>query len=509
MNKNTPLLTALALGLLAQAGAAQTSRDPWLWPFASSSIWNTSIGSGAVYKAANITDAYSISTDDEILTKTYSWNPSRTLFEMGNWFDRDSGTVDTGKRINLPDNFIVPDAYVRPDGSGHTPNNCSAFLRPDGKTLLHVAPLTRPTNGGNVWGFPGPPGFYKPEISLTGDGLGAGAHQSELSAIGGSVRLGELFSAQPIRHALKINLWAKRYFYHDISESDGKAGFRWPATGADFYAGFEGDYNGTNTSLQHGTLLAIPPSVTQASLNLETAPARKLFFALQNYGAYVVDDTAWDSHALCVEDKAVAEFTTRQGYDYYSTWDNPTPFYRDVTKLYKALSIVDNNGPNSIGGGGTRRQADAPPINRVLNMGFEETGPNPNPLFWTKWSNTASETASYSEAGGRSGASHGTHWSANAYRVYTSQRLTGLSNGLYTARVWVRSSGGQITCQFQVEGYSSPSVARVAAITAASGWTMREIRDINVQNGAATVGIWSDARAGNWVNFDDLEFYKQ
>ena len=44
---------------------------------------------------------------------------------------------------------------------------------------------------------------------------------------------------------------------------------------------------------------------------------------------------------------------------------------------------------------------------------------------------------------GHSGDFRLTHKAAEAYQVETSQIVTGLANGWYTLRAWVRSSGGQ------------------------------------------------------------------
>ena len=108
-----------------------------------------------------------------------------------------------------------------------------------------------------------------------------------------------------------------------------------------------------------GSLLAIPPSVSEDSLGLETVPGKKLFHALQDYGGYIVDDTAWDAHAIAVEKGVEEEFRGTYGYDF---GDTSEPFYEDANKLFQALYVVNNNGPNSIGGGGKPRQPLAPPI---------------------------------------------------------------------------------------------------------------------------------------------------
>ena len=126
-------------------------------------------------------------------------------------------------------------------------------------------------------------GWRTPDVNIYGSGIRGGHGGSGMSSIGGSIRRGELTSSQPIRHALKINLWAQRYLYYSSSNP----GYRWPSDRADSYAANQ--YKGTNPKLVMGTLLAIPPVVTEKSLDLQTPAGRKLFQALQNYGGYADD----------------------------------------------------------------------------------------------------------------------------------------------------------------------------------------------------------------------------
>ena len=53
------------------------------------------------------------------------------------------------------------------------------------------------------------------------------------------------------------------------------------------------------------------------------------------------------------------EFREKYGYDFNG---KSGKFYNDFMKLFQALYIVDNNTPNSVGGGGTPRVELAPPI---------------------------------------------------------------------------------------------------------------------------------------------------
>ena len=41
---------------------------------------------------------------------------------------------------------------------------------------------------------------------------------------------------------------------------------------------------------------------------------------------------------------------------------NGAALYADLVKVFQALSVVANNGPESIGGGGTPRRPPPPPI---------------------------------------------------------------------------------------------------------------------------------------------------
>jgi hypothetical protein len=320
------------------------TRDPWLWPFAATSPWNMPIGSGAQYAPANIQNGSYSTVDVDLLYRVPAGAPVRNVYTPGAWGPgRCTGTTPQGT-LTIPDNLIVPDAT-----STHTPNNASAFLLADGRTLVQLNPLARCTYGGNVYGW------RTPNVDIYGEGLPGGHGGSGLSSIGGTIRLGELTGTAPIRHALKANLWAKKYLYYSASAPT--PGYRWPALRADSYAA--SGYGGTNPQLVMGSLLAIPPSVTEASLGLRTPAGRKLFRALQDYGAYVVDDTAWDVHALSVQEGVTQEFKAFYGYDFFASSGD---FFNDFNALFRALHVVTNSDPNSVGGGGTPRAPLAPPF---------------------------------------------------------------------------------------------------------------------------------------------------
>lgn len=98
-----------------------------------------------------------------------------------------------------------------------------------------------------------------------------------MSAIGGTIRLGELVPGGVISHAMKVNLFADKNLYYDSK----LLGFRWPALTNDSYA--SNNYRGKNPALRMGALLAIPPQIAD-NLNLLTEPGKILLQAFRKIG---------------------------------------------------------------------------------------------------------------------------------------------------------------------------------------------------------------------------------
>jgi hypothetical protein len=337
----------------AKAPVANASRDPWLWPFAADSIWNMPIGSNAVYKPAGLQPAKHVGVDTQILLRTTAADPEREVLKSPSFKSR-VGTEPLGFRLRVPDDWTIPDAGSA-NPYGLTPNACYAILLPDGKSVLQGTCICRPQPGGPVYlpGWTARPGNRQP-ISLTGDGLGKiGQGASGLSTLGGTLRKGELVGEDPIRHVIKLNPYAARFCFY----SQEIPGWRWPGHKADSYAAEE--YKGTNRAVVMGSLLALKPDATPESLGIKTAPGRKLFHVLQDYGTYFAEDAHWDTWDLVVERDAEKEFEQAHGFSMKSeTWRD------EVNRLVIALQVIDNNGPQSIGGGGRPRQPLAPPFTR-------------------------------------------------------------------------------------------------------------------------------------------------
>ena len=329
---------------LATAGASPT-RDPWLWPFSSDSIWNTPLGSGAVLVPAGLNSNGGVAIDPEILARTSPGAPQRQIFAPAGWETREGGNQLVGS-ASFNDDLVVPDARKH-----WTPNFSAAVLQPDGFTIENLGPICRPREGSPVWAY------RFPTTDLRGDGITGSHGGSGLSALGGSIRRGELLGEQPIRHAIKVNIFCEKFTYFGKE----RAGFRWPSDRADSYAAK--GYKGSNPAVVMGSLLCLKPDLDPGSLGLKTTVARKLAQALQDYGAYISDDAAHDVFYFCAEQGVREECASVLGI---SLEGSAGPFYDDIKKLVPLLQVVDNNSAASIGGGGVRRAALAPPLSEMV-----------------------------------------------------------------------------------------------------------------------------------------------
>ena len=263
-------------------------------------------------------------------------------------------------KVPFPKDFIIPDA-----DPPATPNNCAAILLPDGESILQTWPLCRNVSGGPIFGHLS----FGENIttqntstftSIYSDGIYGGHGGSGLSSIGGTVRKGELLpNSTGIKHVLKWEFNSMQYYYNPhntTNNSDHSICKRWPAVTCDIK--WTTEYNGTVPATKIGSLLAIPPSMkSEIEAKLESIPGKMILNAMVDYGAYIVDSVGWNENQFCVELGVQQEFNASWGYDMIHS-----VFSKDIMYMTQFFHVVDNNGPNNIGGGGTPRQPKPPPI---------------------------------------------------------------------------------------------------------------------------------------------------
>lgn len=332
----------------ASPPASAGSRDVLQQPFASDSIWNMPIGSGAVYVPAEIDAAAEagLGIDPDVIILEPDAPLTAVHYNGDAWSGADRCEPEEYLYdVPIPDDFVIPGA-----SEGYRPNHAAAVLMPDRRTLKQMQPLTRCEAGGPATAL-----TDYPDADLYGDGI-EGAHGgSGLSSIGGTIRLGELVPGGEIRHAIKINLYDPEIWGGDDDR------FRWPAVKADEPSHYSGD----NEALKMGALLALPADLDIDDLDLATEPARMLAWTLQNYGGYVVDQTSEEFYAVAVEfspdGRVEDEFEDVWGFS-MTPDDVEDPFSRDMAAIFQALAVVDNNAPDAVGGGGTPLQPLAPDV---------------------------------------------------------------------------------------------------------------------------------------------------
>jgi hypothetical protein len=355
------ILIYIGLSICLQSYLLGQTRDPYFWPFETTSIWNTPIGDGARYVHAGIQPAlaYGMTIDEDYIHMYPEAPLTPVMLSSAAWHtdrSRCDADGDLIYKVPLKKNWeISPDTW-----DGRTPNAGLAVLMPDGRTIRQNQPFAR-----CIQGEYGTSKYLFDDVGLYGHGM-TGAHGgSGLSAIGGAIRVGQLVPGGEINHAIKVNLYAgKNLYYGD------RKGHRWPAPVADGYASST-SYAGTTPATTMGSLLAIPYFIDLDTFALETEPARILARTFQRYGAYIVDDTAWDVYALIIEwgpkGRVAEEFESVWGFTMQQS-SQDHPWSRDIRKIMTHLHVIDNNSPDSVDGGGNPLAPLAPEFGRAGNI---------------------------------------------------------------------------------------------------------------------------------------------
>jgi len=138
----------------------------------------------------------------------------------------------------------------------------------------------------------------------------------------------------------------------------------------------------------------------------------------------------------------------------------------------------------------------------ITNGGFETGGASQTPSGWSTYVTTGAATADFSEVGGHSGSYQLAHWASTAYKIETYQYLSGLTNGTYTLRAWVRS-GTSSQSWLALKGCGSTD--KVTYVPAVGDWVQVAVTQ-TVTNNQCTISLNSSAAANGWANFDDITF---
>jgi arabinogalactan endo-1,4-beta-galactosidase len=171
--------------------------------------------------------------------------------------------------------------------------------------------------------------------------------------------------------------------------------------------------------------------------------------------------------------------------------------YATYVSLLSARQIKDNNPATD------NKYQDSV----IVNSGFESDAPTISPYGWTTTSADQNNSdASRTVEGGYSGKYALEHRKGTAYKVTTSQTMTGLSDGYYSLWAWVRNSGGQNFCFLAMQ--ADGDIQRMTSLPVADTWAQVVVRGVTVKNGKCTISLSSDANAENWCQVDDLQLVR-
>lgn len=295
------------IGVARRTVTAAAPRQAALHPFASTSVWNTGIGSEAVFESRTDTRTANM------LTATPAVN--RAQWSIPVFRATTSDTLGTlySVRDNKTYTIRIPAAATGAAGSGGTADGHATIIQPDGVTAYDTYKLVKVTE--TSW-----EAQSTRVTDLRGSGIGGGVRAAGVPALAGLIRAHELRAGR-IDHAVAVAM----------PNSVLKSGWVFPARSQ--------DANGTTAyygQVPMGSLIALPPSLDISKLAL-SPEGRALARALQSYGGYVVDRAG--TAALYCEVDCDAAATDRMAADWRI--------------LFREMRVVANSSATSVGGGGT------------------------------------------------------------------------------------------------------------------------------------------------------------
>ena len=311
-------------------------------PFHCDSMWNKPLQNGAIDVDADWNASKNFHSVEEVLIHQVNLsNPTRNSYSKTS--DAYCASLNTGIThftVPLPDSLLV---------ESRRSNGIAVFVWPDGSVmesyLWQKCSIQAPHAGGRFLPSSTP-------YNISGDGNPTRGAQlgSEIGALGGTIRSGELTTAPgvEINHALKCTLTGLNKYFN---ASDPQPGWKWPAKVDDGNAST--NYIGTNQHNKIGALYRLPANYN-CSANMVTEPGRKVCEALRVYGCFDVDshpNTSAIGFQIGVEIASPTDRTVPNQMlsTYNINMTSPSAstasgqWRDDLHTMYNAMRVVTNN----------------------------------------------------------------------------------------------------------------------------------------------------------------------
>lgn len=301
------------------------TRDPRRQPYSEYSLWNTAIGSGAIWSSPQDADTKDLRTLGGAINAEW-WTP---------WIFQASAADPIGTLTVRDDAYPLPDQTIQiPREAQASPDSDAnlAIISPDGHFYYNHFGCQRDAAGTGFSCFAG----EKNDVCT--DGYNAGADYTS----NGEMRKWEL-EAGVIKHMLSFALPTKLTRSGDTWVT----GIAWPATREDFCG--PGCYKG---NVLFGSTIGIPSSVDIESLGLSRG-GKILARALQDYGA-LMRATGGDNGIIFYSEQSTKDMNEIQ------------EMRNDIDKIIPHLAVLRNQSPTTPNGGGDRRQPLLPPVDKKI-----------------------------------------------------------------------------------------------------------------------------------------------
>ncbi len=302
-------------------------RDPTVQPFRSYSIWNTAIGSGALWSAPTDVDTIDIRHAGATINAA-QW--SIPVYIAGDADPLQTFTSVNGAYPFPPLTMKAPAGMVPSPPTSNGDHHLTIF-DPGHRFMYNFFGCSTTPNGFNC--------SSEEQDDVCSDGSGTAGWGI------GLIRTAEI-QAGVISHMLRFAL--------PTSLTKGGTsyltGVAWPAVGADFCS--PGCYSG---HVLYGSTIGIPSSVDITTLGL-TPSGLVLARALQDYGA-LQRDTGGSSGVILYAEQGAAISVPNQLLDMVHDLDS---------KIRPVLSVMRNQSPATINGGGILRQPPPPRIDPAI-----------------------------------------------------------------------------------------------------------------------------------------------
>jgi len=147
--------------------------------------------------------------------------------------------------------------------------------------------------------------------------------------------------------------------------------------------------------------------------------------------------------------------------------------------------------------------------NLVFNPSFEKdsSGKNFKVTGWTVVSDNDKDAAFTESGWTHSGQNKFTNWKDKDFKVYTYQTVENIPEGVYNFEFWYANGDGANDCYVELKDFGGDPVK--IPITKSGSWIKKAAADIKITAGKCAIGIYSDAKAGYWINMDDFTLYNQ